>query len=318
MQDLDFPTNEQVLVGKGTADDAGVYKVSEELALIQTLDFFTPVVDDPYDFGRISAANSLSDVYAMGGVPKTAMNIVAYPINDMGLEPLKEILAGGVAVLREAETVLLGGHSVEDEELKYGLSVTGFVHPEKIWRNQGLRPGDCLILTKALGTGILNTAIKGGLASVDEVKMVTESMATMNKSAAEVAKYFDISACTDVTGFGLLGHLGEMIAGTNQGVTLKLDTIPILAGTYDHAAIGLVPVGAHRNREYRQSMLAAPEDFDPILRDILFDPQTSGGLLFGCRQEIADDFVARLHDVGLVAAAIIGTVAGEVERIYLL
>lgn len=297
-----------MLVGKGTADDAGVYKIDEELALIQTVDFFTPVVDDPYDFGRIAAANSLSDVYAMGGIPKTAMNIVAYPVNSMGLAPLKEILAGGAAILREAETVLLGGHSVEDEELKYGLSVTGFVHPAAIWQNQGLRPDDCLILTKAVGTGILNTAIKGRLASAAEIELVTERMATINRSAAEILGSFDISACTDVTGFGLLGHLSEMIAGTTRQVRLNPADIPVLPGTYAYGAMGLVPVGAHRNREYRQSMVSFPAGFDPVLRDIFFDPQTSGGLLFGCRQEDGAKIIARLQDAGVVDASVIGTV----------
>lgn len=310
MHGLDFPTDENVLVGKGTADDAGIYRVSDELALIQTVDFFTPIVDDPYDFGRVAAANALSDVYAMGGVPKTAMNIVAWPVETMGLEPLKAMLAGGAEKVREAGAVLLGGHSVEDEEPKYGLSVTGYVHPQKIWKNQGLREGDRLILTKGIGTGILNTAIKGGLASQAEVKMVTETMATLNAAAAEVVRAFDVSACTDVTGFGLLGHLGEMVDGKCR-VELDTAAVPILAGTYDYAAMGLVPVGAHRNRDYRQWMLKGLEDFDPILRDILFDPQTSGGLLFGCRAGDAAEVVARLHDAGLEDAAVIGTAGSD-------
>ncbi len=307
-----------MLVGKGTADDAGVYKVSEELALIQTVDFFTPVVDDPYDFGRIAAANSLSDVYAMGGEAKTAMNIVAYPVNTMPLSSLKEILAGGAAVLREAGAVLLGGHSVEDEELKYGLSVTGYVHPEKIWKNQGLREDDCLLLTKAIGTGILNTAIKGGLATSREITRAVESMAALNKNAAEILAGFSVHACTDITGFGLVGHLCEMIAGTGYGVQLNLSAVPVLSGVYDYGRMGLVPVGAYRNREYRQNMIVAAENFDPVLRDILFDPQTSGGLLAGCSQEDAAEVIARLHNEGLSDAAIIGTVTAADERIYLM
>ncbi len=297
-----------VLVGKGTADDAGVYKIDDNLALIQTLDFFTPVVDDPFDFGRIAAANSLSDVYAMGGVPKTAMNIVAFPVSTIELKNLHEILAGGATILRQADTVLLGGHSVVDDELKYGLSITGFVHPNEIWTNQGLRPDDCLILTKALGTGIINTAIKGGLATAAEIEAVTKSMVTINRTAAEVIRDFSISACTDVTGFGLIGHLCEMIAGTDREARLTTSTIPLLAGTYNYAAMGLVPIGSHRNRDYRQKIISAPADFDPVLRDILFDPQTSGGLLFGCRQEEAEKILSRLHDSGITDAAIIGTV----------
>ncbi len=270
-----------MLVGSETADDAGIYRVDESLALIQTVDFFTPVVDDPYDFGRIAAANSLSDVYAMGGVPKTAMNIVAYPVDTLPLTVLQEILAGGAATLRQAGAVLLGGHSVEDRELKYGLSVTGYVHPDRIWRNQGLQADNCLILTKALGTGILNTAIKGGLATPAEIKRVTASMAALNNTAAGVLADCSVTACTDITGFGLLGHLCEMIAGTGCGVELDLAALPLLAGAYQYGAMGLVPVGAHRNREHRQRMVVAPEGLDPVVRDILFDPQTSGGLLFG-------------------------------------
>ncbi len=308
---IDFPTNSNVLVGMATSDDAGVYLVSEELALIQTLDFFTPIVDNPYDFGRIAAANALSDVYAMGGVPKTAMNIVAYPMDSMGREPLREMLAGGAATLREADTVLLGGHSVADEELKYGLSVTGFVHPKKILTNQGLRPGDCLILTKPLGTGIINTAIKGGLAADKTIIQVTEVMATLNRKAAEILISQTISACTDVTGFGLLGHLAEMICGTGTGVTIESDKVPVLAETYDFAAMGLVPVGAHKNREFRKDIVQAAASFDPVLRDILYDPQTSGGLLFGCPEKEATSLVQRLHNEGIGGAAIIGFVNNE-------
>ncbi len=305
---LDFPTDENVLVGTATADDAGVYRVSEELALIQTVDFFTPIVDDPYDFGRIAAANSLSDIYAMGGTPKTAMNIVAFPLSRMEKKVLREILSGGIAKVKEAEAVLLGGHSIEDEEIKYGLSVTGFVHPAKILANQGLRPGDCLILTKPLGTGIISTAIKGGLATPQTVRQVTELMATLNKQAAEIMQNFAVSACTDVTGFGLLGHLAEMIAGTGLGVTLDSDSVPVLPEALDFAAMGFVPVGAYKNRQHRQEMIAAAEDFSPVLRDILFDPQTSGGLLIGCAENEAIPLRNRMRSEGLVSTEIIGYV----------
>ncbi len=310
---IDFPTNDRVLVGMATADDAGVYLVSDELALIQTVDFFTPIVDNPYDFGRIAAANALSDVYAMGGVPKTAMNIVAYPLATMGSEPLREMLAGGAATLRQADTVLLGGHSVADEEMKYGLSVTGFIHPRKILTNQGLKPGDYLILTKPLGTGIINTAIKGGLADNKTIIRVTELMATLNRKAAEILSSQAISACTDITGFGLLGHLAEMISGTGTGVTIESDKVPVLAEAYNFAAMGLVPVGAHKNREFRQGMVQAAAAFDPVLRDILFDPQTSGGLLFGCPEKEAAGLVRRLHNEGIGEAAIIGFVNNELS-----
>lgn len=308
MRGLDFPTDDNVLIGTATADDAGVYRISDELALIQTVDFFTPIVDDPFDFGRIAAANALSDVYAMGGTPKTAMNIVAYPIKSMGREVLREMLAGGIEKLREAETVLLGGHSIEDEELKYGLSVTGFVHPKRILANQGLKAGDCLVLTKPLGTGIVNTAVKAGLASPKTIRQVTELMATLNRRAAEIMSEFTVSACTDVTGFGLLGHIAEMICGTGTSVVIDSRKVPVIAEAYEFGAMGLVPVGAHNNRAFRQEMIVIPETFDPVLRDILFDPQTSGGLLIGCSEQDAFSLVDRLHDQGLEAAAVIGTV----------
>lgn len=286
-----------------------MYKISDELALIQTVDFFTPIVDDPYMFGQIAVANSLSDVYAMGGIPKTAMNIVGYPMATMGRGPLREMLAGGADKLREAATVLLGGHSVEDEELKFGVSVTGFVHPDRIFCNQGLSRDDCLILTKPIGTGIVNTAIKGGLASVENIEEVSTLMSALNKTAAEVITQFSISACTDVTGFGLIGHLAEMISGTGRQVKLAVKDIPTISSAYEFAAMGLVPIGAHNNRRFREKLVTAADNFDPVLRDILFDPQTSGGLLFGCRQEDAAAILSALHNEGISHAAVIGTVA---------
>ena len=297
-----------------TSDDAGVYRISDDLALIQTVDFFTPIVDDPYDFGRIAAANALSDVYAMGGVPKTAMNIVAYPMETMGRQALREMLAGGAATLKEAGTVLLGGHSVEDEELKYGLSVTGFVHPDKILTNQGLKAGDCLILTKPLGTGIVNTAIKGGLASIETTRRVTKLMATLNRQAADVMSEFTISACTDITGFGLLGHVAEMIIGTDVGVSIESPNVPVIREAVEFASMGFVPVGAHKNRAFREDMVVASAGFDPVMRDILFDPQTSGGLLIGCREEDVDALLRRLHDSGVEESALVGCVTADTSN----
>lgn len=247
----------------------------------------------------------------MGGAPKTAMNIVAYPMASMGPEPLREMLAGGAATLREADTVLLGGHSIEDDEMKYGLSVTGFVHPEKIIANQGLRIGDCLVLTKPIGTGILNTAIKAGLAPSDTISKVTELMATLNRKSAEVMSGFTISACTDITGFGLLGHVSEMISGTDTGVIIEVDNVPLLERAYEFGSIGFVPIGSHKNREFREDLIIAPADFDPVMRDILFDPQTSGGLLIGCREKEATLMVERMHDEGIVEAAIVGVVTSN-------
>lgn len=302
------------MVGLATADDAGVYKVTDDLALIQTVDFFTPIVDDPYDFGRIAAANALSDVYAMGGTPKTAMNIVAYPMETIGGEPLREILAGGAAILKEADTVLLGGHSVADEELKYGLSVTGFVHPAKILANQGLTVGDCLVLTKPLGTGIVNTAIKAGLASDETIARVTKLMVTLNRQAAEVISAFNVSACTDITGFGLVGHVAEMIIGSTVGVTLQSAMVPVLAEAIEFASMGFVPVGAHKNREFRQNMVVAEDGFDPVLRDIFYDPQTSGGLLIGCGEDNVETLLRRLHDCGVEESAVVGYVTEDAEN----
>lgn len=297
-----------MLVGTATADDAGVYRVSAELALIQTVDFFTPIVDDPYDFGRIAAANALSDVYAMGGLPKTAMNIVAYPYDTLGPEPLTAILAGGAAKLHEAGVVLLGGHSIEDDELKYGLSVTGYVHPGRIAANQGLQPGDGLVLTKPIGTGVINTAIKANLASAQTIVTVTESMATLNKLAAGIMANSTVSACTDITGFGLLGHLAEMLCGTGTSVTIQAGEVPLLPEAYTFASMGFVPVGAHNNRNFRENMVQFLPGFDPVMRDLLFDPQTSGGLLIGCPANECRRLVERLRDEGVSAATIIGYV----------
>ena len=311
LRGLDFPTSPEVLIAADTADDAGVYQISPDLALIQTVDFFTPVVDDPYDFGRIAAANALSDVYAMGGVPKMAMNIVAFPMAKLGPSVLRAVLAGGADKLREAEAVLLGGHSVEDDEMKFGMAVTGFVHPAKIWANQGLKPGDRLILTKPLGTGIINTAIKAGLAAPETVKAVTEQMAALNKTASAILADFPVSACTDVTGFGLLGHLCEMIAGTGKRVLIDSGAVPVLAAAKEFAAIGLVPAGAHNNRKFRENMVRFATGFDPVVRDILFDPQTSGGLLFGCGDKAANTICQRLQDAGVLAANIAVVEEGE-------
>jgi selenide,water dikinase len=304
-----------VIIGLERADDAGVYRVNDELALIQTVDFFTPIVDDPYDFGRIAAANALSDVYAMGGVPKTAMNLVAFPVKTMDLSVLRRVLEGGIAVLKEAGVVLIGGHSIEDAELKYGLSVTGFIHPDRVLSKKNLRAGDRLVLTKPLGTGIINTAIKGGLASAAVAAEVTEQMATLNRAAAETMAGFDISACTDVTGFGLLGHLAEMVSGSGCGARIFAAKVPILGETLDLAAMGLVPAGAHRNREFRKHMVAFAPSIDAVMQDVLFDPQTSGGLLISVDRAQSEPLVAALREAGVKAAAVIGEVIGEEEKI---
>jgi selenide,water dikinase len=298
-------------VGLSQADDAGVYKVTDDIAIIQTVDFFTPIVDDPYWFGQIAAANALSDVYAMGGVPKTAMNLVAFPIKDMDISVLRQIIQGGLDKMKEAGVVLVGGHSVEDKELKYGLSVTGFIHPDRILTKKNLKTGDRLILTKPLGTGIINTAIKGGLASKEITDTVTRLMTTLNRDAAEIMKDYPVNACTDITGFGLLGHIAEMIIDTGFSVKLTSKTIPIIPGTLEYAGMGLVPAGTYNNREFRECMVDFAPSVDRLVQDVLFDPQTSGGLLICVDRKNADELLEKLKEKGMDNAAIIGDVATE-------
>jgi selenide,water dikinase len=305
---MEFPTDSNILVGLDRPDDAGVYKVSDNLAIIQTVDFFTPIVDDPYWFGQIAAANALSDVYAMGGIPKTAMNLVAFPVKDMDMSVLRRIIQGGLDKMKEAGVVLLGGHSVEDKELKYGLSVTGFIHPDRILTKKDLRVNDCLILTKPLGSGIINTAIKGGLASPKIIETVTRLMATLNKDAAEIIKNYPVHACTDITGFGLLGHMAEMIIDSPLGIRLVSKSIPIIPEALDYAGMGLVPAGAYKNREFRECMVDFSPSVDRLLQDVLFDPQTSGGLLIGVDKESAKTLRSELQKSGIQKAAIIGDV----------
>ena len=299
------------------ADDAGVYKISEELAIIQTVDFFTPIVDNPYWFGQIAAANALSDVYAMGGVPKTAMNLVGFPLKQMDISILRQIIQGGLDKLKEADVVLLGGHSVEDSEMKYGLSVTGFIHPQKVVTKKNLKVGDRLVLTKPLGTGVINTAIKRGIASEAITKNITRMMAALNRTAAEVMKQFSVHACTDITGFGLLGHLAEMV--DDSGMALRLDSsqIPILPEAIEYAKMGMMPGGTFKNKEFRLGMIEFSSGVDPLIQDILFDPQTSGGLMICVKREQADALVSKLTDEGVAAAKIVGEViSAPNEKIY--
>jgi len=300
-----------LIVGLDRADDAGVYKITDNIALIQTVDFFTPIVDDPYWFGQIAAANALSDVYAMGGVPKTAMNLIGFPINQMDISVLRLILQGGLDKMKEADVVLVGGHSVEDSELKYGLSVTGFVHPDHILTKKDLNGGDRLILTKPLGTGIINTAIKGGLASQEVIETVTRLMATLNRDPAEIMRDFPVHACTDITGFGLLGHIAEMVADSGLGIEIKADSIPFLKEAHEYASMGFVPAGTHNNRKFREQMVDMAPSVDPIVQDLLFDPQTSGGLLICVDQGSADDLLNSLKERGISWAAEIGEVVLE-------
>jgi selenide,water dikinase len=313
-----FPTDENVLVGLERADDAGVYRISDDLALIQTVDFFTPIVDDPYSFGQIAAANALSDVYAMGGTPRTAMNLVAFPAREMDLSVLRQIIQGGIDKLAEASVVLIGGHSIEDKELKYGLSVTGTVHPTRVLTKKSLRPGDLLVLTKPLGTGIVNTAIKAGMASVELTDKVTRLMAALNRDAARIISNFNVSACTDVTGFGLLGHLAEMVDGSGMSVRVFSDQVPLLEEALEFASVGLIPAGAHKNREFREPMIDFAENVARSRQDILVDPQTSGGLLIAVEGYQGDELVGALKDAGIHDAAQIGEIhKGPEEKIWI-
>ena len=308
---LEIPTDPNVIVGLERADDAGVYKVTDEIAIIQTVDFFTPIVDDPYWFGQIAAANALSDVYAMGGVPKTAMNLVAFPAKDMDISVLRRIIEGGLHKMREAGVVLVGGHTVEDPELKYGLSVTGYIHPDRVLTKRNLKTGDLLILTKRLGTGIIGTAIKGALASQEVTDKVTRAMATLNKAAAEVMEDYPVHACTDITGFGFLGHLAEMVSGSGYGVRIKADSVPLYPEALEYAAMGLVPAGAYRNRDFRLFMVDFAPTVNRILQDVLFDPQTSGGLLIYVAPERAEDLLKSLKAKGVHDSALVGEVIAE-------
>jgi selenide, water dikinase len=306
------------MVGRETSDDAGVYRLTNELALIQTLDFFTPVVNDPYDFGRIAAANALSDVYAMGGRPLTAMNIVCFPLKELSKVVLKDILRGGLEKIHEAGAALVGGHSVDDLELKYGLSVTGIVHPDRVITNAGAQPGDGLILTKPIGTGVLATAIKGGLLSDTATRHVTELMATLNKGAAEAMTRYPVNACTDITGFGLLGHALEVALASRVRIEITVESVPLLPEALELAAMGLIPAGSYSNRHYCTDHVQVPATTDPLHLDLLADAQTSGGLLIFLPLSLAPSLLDILHAEGILDAAIIGEVTeGGVGQIAL-
>jgi selenide,water dikinase len=288
-----------------------VYKIRDDLALIQTLDFFTPIVNDPYRFGQIAAVNALSDVYAMGGRPLTAMNIVCFPKKTMDKSVLKEILKGGLEKIHEAGALLVGGHSVDDLELKYGLSVTGIIHPDKVMTNAGARPGDQLILTKPVGTGIIATALKRGAASKEAEEAMIAIMCELNKKAAEVMEEVGAQACTDITGFGLLGHALEMAKASQCTMTLKTSQVPFIPYALEYAQMGLVPGGTHANRNYCQKSLNVDPSIPAFLLDILSDAQTSGGLLIAIRTEKAQLLLDRLKERGVVEVAWIGEITAS-------
>ncbi len=303
MSGLPRTADPSLLVGFDGSDDAAVYRLSDELAMVQTVDFFPPVVDDPYDFGRIAAANALSDVYAMGGEPKLAMNLLAVP-SCLPLEAVGAILEGGAAKASEAGAVIAGGHSIEDPEPKYGLCVTGLVHPDRVLTNAGAREGDVLVLTKPLGTGILTTAAKAELLDEGACRALVEQMAMLNKAAAQAAVPLGPSACTDVTGFGLLGHLKELAEGSGRTVEVWAGQVPILPPALELARDGIIPAGAYRNRDFAGPDVAADSAVPREVLDCLYDPQTSGGLLISIPEGRAETLLRRLADCGVTAAAL--------------
>lgn len=302
-----------MIVGIETSDDAAIYKVTDEIAMIQTVDFFTPIVDDPYMFGQIAAANSLSDVWAMGGEPAVALNIVGFP-NCLDPAILGDILAGGAAKVKEAGAVLVGGHSVQDDEPKYGLCVSGFVHPQKIFKNYGCRPGDVLVLTKQIGSGVVNTAIKAEMASASAIREAQTVMASLNQKGKRVVEKYNVSACTDITGFGLLGHCVEMASASEVTFEINVRDVAYFADAIDYAKMGLIPAGAYKNRGYSIGKVDVGSVEEHYL-DLLYDPQTSGGLLISVAP---DDLPAMLKDfqnAGMdTEVSIIGKVAAKSDK----
>ena len=316
LQDLPVQKDERLLVGFDKSDDAAVYKINDDTAIIQTIDFFPPIADDPNLFGQIAACNAISDIYAMGGEPKLAMNVMTIE-NSMTKETIHEILRGGYEKAYEAGVLITGGHTIHDTEPKYGLSVTGFVHPDKVIRNSTAREGDVLILTKPLGIGILTTAAKAGMISSDVEKRIYAQMTFLNKTARDIMVKYNIHSCTDVTGFSLLGHGCEMALGSNVSIHLNTSAIPYHPEAFEMAEMGFIPAGAYRNREFAQSHVTVENGIPLALEDILYDPQTSGGLLIAVSP---DDAAALLNELqsSLEVAREIGYVSAKGDcAIYL-
>ena len=301
-------------MGTETADDAGVYRLRPDLAIVNTVDFFTPIVDDPYMFGQIAAANSLSDVYAMGGEPATALNIVCFPRGKMDIGVLGEVLRGGADKVKESGAVIAGGHSIIDEEIKYGLSVTGVVHPDRILRNVGAREGDVLVLTKPLGTGIATTALKRGNASEASIEQAVASMAALNKYAAAVMQGYDVHACSDVTGYGLLGHGLEMTGDGSVSIVFEAARLPLIRDAAALAETGNLTGGCKRNREYLDDKTVIDAGVSDALAEVALDPQTSGGLLIAVAEKDGEALVKALADRDVPAAAIVGHVTARKDH----
>ena len=295
-----------MLVGTETADDAGVFRLRPDLAIVNTVDFFTPIVDDPYTFGLIAATNSLSDVYAMGGEPKTAMNIVCFPKGKMAIEILGEILKGGADKVKESGAVIIGGHSIIDEEIKYGMAITGVIHPDKILRNVGVQEGDALILTKALGTGIIATALKKGKASKESIDEAVASMTMLNAAASAVIRKYPVHACSDVTGYAILGHALEMASGSSVTLVVESAKLPLLRGAPRLAEKGYITGGCKRNRDYLKDKITVEKSIPEGIVEVAFDPQTSGGLLVALAKRHADKVIDELQAAGVNSATQVG------------
>jgi selenide,water dikinase len=298
-------------VGLDTSDDAGVYRLNDEVALVQTVDFFTPIVDDPFTFGQIAVANALSDVYAMGGTPLTGMNLVAFPIKTLSPSILKDILLGGLSKMEEAGVALVGGHSIEDPEIKYGLAVTGVVHPNEILTNAKAKAGDKLVLTKPLGTGIISTALKARMASEEAVRKSVESMVTLNRTASEWMKRFGAHACTDITGFSFIGHALGMATASQVGMVIQSKAVPVFPEAMEYAKLGLIPGGAHSNRDFFSCRVDVHPGVLALLVDLFYDPQTSGGLLISLPSGGAEALVAALKKEANMNSSIVGEVVSE-------
>lgn len=302
------------MVGIDTADDAAVYQLSDEIAMIQTVDFFTPIVDDPYTFGEIAAANALSDVYAMGGVPKVALNIVGFP-NCLDISVLGEIMAGGAAKVKESGAVLVGGHSVQNDQPLYGLCVSGIVHPKKVLKNYGAKPGDALILTKQIGSGIINTALKGGIAEQSSIDEAVTVMKSLNRKGKEVMGHFDVHACTDITGFGLLGHCVEMAEASKVTFDLNVRRVPYIFGAEDFAKMGVIPEGTYNNRRYSMNKVDA-SGVEEFYLDLLYDPQSSGGLLYSVSESDVPAVLSEFSKAGMdTTVAVIGYVSEKGDKL---
>lgn len=316
LQGLPNVKNPNMVVGFDTSDDACVFKIGDDLGLVQSVDFFPPMVDDPYLFGQVAATNALSDIYAMGGTPNNAMNLLCFP-NCLGLEVAAQILAGGASKCVEAGCTVAGGHSINDEEPKYGLSVTGFVRLSRMLANSGAQVGDVLVLTKKIGVGILMTALKGELITLDEAKPVFDQMTTLNEAPIRLAEGLTVHAATDVTGFSLLGHSCEMAEGSGVQLVIEGAKVPVFEGAFDMARLGVIPEGMYRNEAFFAPRVGFADDVPQDMRDAFFDPQTSGGLLLSMPEEDAGALVERLHAEGRVGA-IIGKVQAAGEKSLLL